>query len=282
MPRRHRLPRRAEIDLDLRQGRARPGTSTASTTSSPTSIPRTREVQAEILKIMGFWIQLGVSGFRMDAVPFVIAEKGADVSKPHEQYDMLRHFRELLQWRQGDAIILGEANVLPETDMEYFGDDGDRLHMMFNFQVNQNLFYALATADTPPADKALQATRPRPATSQWGMFLRNHDELDLGRLTRRAAPAASSRLSRPTRRCSSTTAASAGAWHRCCRRSAAARTRLQPDADAARHARAALRRRDRHGRRPAPARARLRPHADAVVRPNRTAASPKAISRCCR
>jgi maltose alpha-D-glucosyltransferase / alpha-amylase len=141
------------------------------------------KVQAEILKIMGFWIQLGVSGFRMDAVPFVIASKGPKVGKPVEQYDMLRTFREFLQWRQGDCIVLAEANVLPDTDMEYFGDDGERMHMMFNFQVNQHLFYALASADSGPLVKAMKATKPRPATAQWGLFLRNHDELDLGRLT---------------------------------------------------------------------------------------------------
>jgi maltose alpha-D-glucosyltransferase / alpha-amylase len=142
------------------------------------------EVQAEILKIMGFWIELGVSGFRMDAVPFVIATKGPNVSKPVEQYDMLRAFREFLQWRQGDCILLAEANVLPDTDMEYFGEAGDRMHMMFNFQVNQNLFYALASSDTRPLIKAMKATKPRPPTAQWAQFLRNHDELDLGRLTK--------------------------------------------------------------------------------------------------
>jgi maltose alpha-D-glucosyltransferase/alpha-amylase len=141
------------------------------------------DVQAEILKIMGFWIQLGVSGFRMDAVPFVISTKGAKVKKPAEQYEMLRYLREFLQWRQGDAIILAEANVLPKTDMEYFGSAGDRMHMMFNFQVNQSLFLALASADCRPLIRAMNATRTRPATAQWGMFLRNHDELDLGRLT---------------------------------------------------------------------------------------------------
>jgi maltose alpha-D-glucosyltransferase/alpha-amylase len=141
------------------------------------------EVQAEILKIMGFWIQLGVSGFRMDAVPFVISQKGPRVHKPVEQYDMLRTMREFLQWRQGDSIILAEANVLPETDMQYFGSDGDRMQMMFNFQANQHLFYALAAADHRPLKAALRKTRPRPATAQWGVFLRNHDELDLGRLT---------------------------------------------------------------------------------------------------
>ena len=142
------------------------------------------EVQSEILKIMGFWIQLGVSGFRMDAVPFVISTKGPDVSRPREQYDMLRSFREFLQWRVGDSIILAEANVLPNTDMQYFGDAGDRMHMMFNFQVNQNLFYALASADSRPLAKAMQKTEDRPASGQWGVFLRNHDELDLGRLTK--------------------------------------------------------------------------------------------------
>ncbi|MGN6528519.1 MAG: alpha-amylase family protein [Burkholderiaceae bacterium] len=140
-------------------------------------------VQAEILKIMGFWTQLGVSGFRMDAVPFVISLKGADVRRRRLDFDMLRSFRELLQWRQGDAVILGEANVLPKDDLAYFGDEGERLHMMFNFQVNQGLFYALAAADGGPLVKALAATKPRPATSQWANFLRNHDELDLGRLT---------------------------------------------------------------------------------------------------
>ena len=92
---------------------------------------------AEILKIMGFWLQLGVSGFRMNAVPFVIAKKAAEQRRPVEQDHMLCRFREFLQWRVGDAIILAEANVLPKSDMEYFGGDGDRMHMMFNFQVTR-------------------------------------------------------------------------------------------------------------------------------------------------
>ena len=140
------------------------------------------EVQAEILKIMGFWLQLGVSGFRMDAVPFVIASKGAGVTKPNEDYEMLRTFSQFLNWRDGEAIILGEANVLPETDMEYFGSVGERMQMMFNFEVNQHLFLAMAAGDSRPLQKAMQMTKRRPATAQWGQFLRNHDELDLGRL----------------------------------------------------------------------------------------------------
>jgi maltose alpha-D-glucosyltransferase / alpha-amylase len=141
------------------------------------------EVQAEILKIMGFWLQLGVDGFRMDAVPFVIAKKGADQVRSVEQYDMLRSFSEFLTWRKNGAIILGEANIVPKNDLEYFGEYGERLQMMFNFDVNQHLFYAMASGDTRPLVKALQNTKPRPSTAQWGQFLRNHDELDLGRLT---------------------------------------------------------------------------------------------------
>jgi maltose alpha-D-glucosyltransferase/alpha-amylase len=141
-------------------------------------------VRAEIQKIMGFWIELGVAGFRMDAVPFIIAEKGADAPPvPVEHFEWLRDFREFVQWRRGDSMMLAEANVLPDTDMEYFGHDGDRVHMMFNFQANQNLFYALAAADARPLAQALVATKERPASAQWAQFLRNHDELDLGRLT---------------------------------------------------------------------------------------------------
>jgi maltose alpha-D-glucosyltransferase/alpha-amylase len=143
------------------------------------------EVQAEILKIMGFWLQLGVDGFRMDAVPFVISRKGANLKRPVEHYDMLRSFSEFLSWRKEGAIILGEANVLPRTDLEYFGQFGERLQMMFNFEVNQHLFYALASRDCSSLMKAMEDTKPRPSTAQWGLFLRNHDELDLGRLSDR-------------------------------------------------------------------------------------------------
>ena len=139
-------------------------------------------VQDEIRKIMGFWLELGVDGFRMDAMPFVIQGKG--IAEQHvEHYTMLREFREFLQWRRGDAIILAEANVMPKLNLSYFGEDGDRLEMMFNFWVNQRTFYALATGDARPLARALDQTRDRPETAQWAHFLRNHDELDLGRLT---------------------------------------------------------------------------------------------------
>jgi maltose alpha-D-glucosyltransferase / alpha-amylase len=139
-------------------------------------------VRAEIQKIMGFWLQLGVSGFRMDAVPFLIEKKGAGIE--HEQdFKLLKEMRDFLQWRSGEAILLAEANVPPDESMKYFGEDGERLQMMLNFPVNQRLFYAMATGDIDPLIDALEQTRKRPVNAQWVQFLRSHDELDLGRLT---------------------------------------------------------------------------------------------------
>lgn len=139
-------------------------------------------VRKEIQKIMGFWLELGASGFRMDAVPFLIERKGADVE--HEKdYELLHEMRDFLQWRTGDAILLAEANVPADESLKYFGSKGDRLQMMLNFPVNQRLFYAMATADVGPLIEALEETREHPQNAQWVQFLRSHDELDLGRLT---------------------------------------------------------------------------------------------------
>ena len=139
-------------------------------------------VRAEIQKIMGFWLQLGVSGFRMDAVPFLIERKGANIEHTQD-FELLKEMRDFLQWRSGNAILLAEANVPPDESLKYFGEDGERLQMMLNFPVNQRLFYALATADLEPLVSALEQTAKRPANAQWVQFLRSHDELDLGRLT---------------------------------------------------------------------------------------------------
>jgi maltose alpha-D-glucosyltransferase/alpha-amylase len=140
------------------------------------------DVRNEIFRIMGFWLQLGVCGFRMDAVPFVISRKGGHV-RPRKDYEFLHEMRHFLQWRRRDAVLLAEANVPPDESFEYFGDRGDRLQMMLNFPVNQRLFYALATGDLKPLILALEATKKRPQEAQWVQFLRSHDELDLGRLT---------------------------------------------------------------------------------------------------
>jgi maltose alpha-D-glucosyltransferase/alpha-amylase len=137
----------------------------------------------ELLKIIGFWVQLGVAGFRIDAAPFVISILDPKTGKERPDYDLLRGFREFVQWRSGNAILLAEANVKPSENMRYFGEDGDRMQMMFNFHLNQHLFLALATGEAKSLADAVAATTDLPAMSQWALHLRNHDELDLGRLT---------------------------------------------------------------------------------------------------
>jgi maltose alpha-D-glucosyltransferase/alpha-amylase len=145
-----------------------------------TSNPAVRD---EISKIMGFWLQLGISGFRLDAVPFLIGKKGADVKNPDLDFDFLHDMRDFLQWRRRDAVMLAEANVPPEESLKYFGEQGDRLQMMLNFPVNQRLWYALATGDLEPLKWAIEETRHVPQNAQYVQFLRSHDECDLGRLT---------------------------------------------------------------------------------------------------
>ena len=142
------------------------------------------DVRTEVRRIMGYWLELGVSGFRMDAVPFVIeGSPDGTTKKPPMHFEYLEQMRSFLQWRTSGAIMLGEANVLPPENKKYFGEKGNGIHMMFNFYVNQHLFYALASADVRPLQAALRATRDLPPSAQWAQFLRNHDELDLGRLT---------------------------------------------------------------------------------------------------
>jgi maltose alpha-D-glucosyltransferase/alpha-amylase len=141
------------------------------------------QVRAELRKIMGYWLALGVSGFRMDAVPFLIARDGVNTKDPEPAFDFLQDLRSFAQWRDGDVVLLAEANVDPATARTYFGDHGDRLHMIFSFPVNQALFYALATTDTSLLRDALEQSQDIPQAAQWAHFLRNHDELSLDRLT---------------------------------------------------------------------------------------------------
>jgi maltose alpha-D-glucosyltransferase/alpha-amylase len=138
-------------------------------------------VRQEIEKIIGFWLQLGVDGFRLDAAPFVIELTVPDDANPRQDFSWLNDFRRQLSWRRGDAVILAEANVDPGDLGQYFGD-GDRLPMLFNFILNQRTFLALARAEVGPILQALAETPAIPDTCQWATFLRNHDEVDLGRL----------------------------------------------------------------------------------------------------
>jgi maltose alpha-D-glucosyltransferase/alpha-amylase len=140
------------------------------------------EVREEILKIMGFWLQLGVSGFRMDAVPFVIEKESWQQGGAEEGFEFIEQMRDFLAWRSRDAIILAEANLPFDEVTKYFGD-GNHIHMIFNFLLNQHMFLSLATEQSGPIMKTLEAMPVPPVMCQWVNFLRNHDEIDLGRLS---------------------------------------------------------------------------------------------------
>ena len=142
-------------------------------------------VRREILKIMGFWLELGVSGFRVDAAPFLIEltnGKGGQGEQGEAMYAFLREMHDFIGWRCGDAIMLAEANVSRDKIDEYFGD-GDRMHMLFAFLLNQPLFLSLARKRPEALARALEGLPRIPEKGQWAQFLRGHDEIDLGRLT---------------------------------------------------------------------------------------------------
>ena len=145
--------------------------------------PRVRD---EMVKTMGFWLELGVSGFRLDAVPFLLDTEGAapgsgELANPMEFFRSLRTF---LGRRSGDAVMLGEVNLERPDQLEFFGGtDGDALTMQFDFITMQNLYLSLARQQVAPLVAAIAS---RPATSiesQWANFVRNHDELTLDKLS---------------------------------------------------------------------------------------------------
>lgn len=145
------------------------------------------QVRDAIAKTMGFWLQLGVDGFRVDAVPFAINQttlEGHDKNELEEPHDYLRSLRAFLARRSsgnGAAIMLGEVNLPHEEQLTFFGgSDGDQLTMQFDFYTNQKTFLALARQDAAPLIEALNS-RPKDigVEPQYANFLRNHDELTL-------------------------------------------------------------------------------------------------------
>ncbi len=140
-------------------------------------------VREEIQKIATFWLGLGVSGFRVDAAPFLIEPKTRPGGGP--DYSFLRDLREALSWKRGDLVMLAEANVSDDELREYFGQaDGmaTRVLMVFAFRLNQALVLSLARQDRRPVAATLRELPGLPRHGQWATFLRNHDEIDLGRL----------------------------------------------------------------------------------------------------
>lgn len=143
-----------------------------------------KEVQQEAANVLKFWLKKGMDGFRLDAVPFIIDIPETGSASPEHMFDILTMLRDSVKAIKPNAVLLGEANVGAKENKDYFGDKGDRLQMMFNFYANQYLFYGLAEQDPVPFAKALEEFREKPGSAQWAFFLRNHDEIDLGRLTK--------------------------------------------------------------------------------------------------
>jgi len=145
------------------------------------------DVRAEIAKIMGFWLQLGVSGFRIDAAPFVIEEVAPGVDPGPKDFTILDSWRSETQWQVGDSVLLCEANVPPSDVTAFAGSrpdaPSDRAQMMFDFLLNPRMWLALARQDAEPLIEGLTSAVRLPPGAQWVSFLRNHDELDLSRLT---------------------------------------------------------------------------------------------------
>ncbi len=141
--------------------------------------PRVRD---EIAKAIGFWLALGVSGFRIDAVPFLIEPpEGVDLGDPHE---LLRDIKRFLQRRAGDAALLGEVNVPYEEQFHFFGGErGGELDLQFDFVGMQALYLSLARSDPSPLVDALMSRPEIPPETTWANFVRNHDELTLDKLT---------------------------------------------------------------------------------------------------
>jgi maltose alpha-D-glucosyltransferase/alpha-amylase len=143
-----------------------------------------QDVRDEIERVIDYWLSFGISGFRVDAVSHMIEapHKAAEASMAHDPHQVIREIRAYTSRRRPEAVLLGEADVDPHHLKDFFGD-GDELHMLYNFLLNNYLFLALAQGRSAPLHRALRLLPTVPQSCQWVNFLRNFDELDLERLT---------------------------------------------------------------------------------------------------
>ena len=140
------------------------------------------QVRRAMLRMIRFWLDLGIDGFRMDAVPYLYEREGTNCENLPETHAYLRSVRAEVEKSHPGRILLCEANQWPQDVRPYFGD-GDECHMAFNFPVMPRLFMSLRREDRLPIVDIIERTPGIPATSQWGLFLRNHDELTLEMVT---------------------------------------------------------------------------------------------------
>jgi maltose alpha-D-glucosyltransferase/alpha-amylase len=140
------------------------------------------QVERAMLEVVDFWLDLGVDGFRVDAVPYLYEREGTSCENLPETHAFLKRLRAHVELRYPSALLLAEANQWPEDVVAYFGD-GDEFHMGYHFPIMPRLFMALRQEDRRPIVEILERTPGIPANCQWGMFLRNHDELTLEMVT---------------------------------------------------------------------------------------------------
>jgi maltose alpha-D-glucosyltransferase/alpha-amylase len=140
------------------------------------------EVQEEMLKVLRFWLDLGIDGFRLDAVPYLFEREGTNGENLAETHEYLKRVRAEIEANYPDRVLLAEANQWPADVVEYFGD-GDECHMCFHFPVMPRMFMSVRREDATPVYEILRQTPHIPENCQWGLFLRNHDELTLEMVT---------------------------------------------------------------------------------------------------
>ncbi|HUF79408.1 MAG TPA: maltose alpha-D-glucosyltransferase [Thermoanaerobaculia bacterium] len=140
------------------------------------------DVRREVLKALDFWLDMGVDGLRLDAIPYLFEAEGTNCENLPRTHGFLKELRAHVDQRYPDKMLLAEANQWPEDAVEYFGD-GDECHMNFHFPVMPRLFMALRMEDRFPILDILEQTPEIPESCQWAIFLRNHDELTLEMVT---------------------------------------------------------------------------------------------------
>ena len=140
------------------------------------------EVRQAMLDVVSFWLDLGIDGFRVDAVPYLFEREETNCENLPETHEFLKTLRRFVEERHADVLLLAEANQWPEDVVQYFGN-GDEFHMGYNFPIMPRLFMALRQEDRRPIVEILERTPAIPRSCQWGMFLRNHDELTLEMVT---------------------------------------------------------------------------------------------------
>src|SRR5207248_4513013 len=139
-------------------------------------------VRKAMLDVLDFWLDRGVDGLRLDAVPYLYEREGTNCENLPETHVFLKELRQHIDSKYKDRMILAEANQWPEDAIAYFGS-GDECNMAFHFPLMPRLFMALRMEDRYPVTDILQITPPIPDNCQWALFLRNHDELTLEMVT---------------------------------------------------------------------------------------------------